>query len=64
MLLFVASQHGRVFLLLLELQQKLSTQVSVFTGLCPVWGADEVSRKVVIEKSLSYMLLLMVPEHL
>jgi hypothetical protein len=47
--------------LLLDLQQKLSTQVSVFTGLYPLWGADEVSGEVVIGKSLSYMLLWMVP---
>ncbi len=45
-----------------ELQQKLSMQVSVFTGLYPLYGADEVSGKFVIEKSLSYMLLLIVPE--
>jgi hypothetical protein len=37
-------------------------QVSVFTGLYLLYGADEVSGKVVIEKSLSYMLLLMGPE--
>jgi hypothetical protein len=50
-------------MLLLELQQKLGMQVSVFTGLHPLWEADEVSGgKVVVEKSLSYMLLLMVPE--
>jgi hypothetical protein len=62
-LLLVSSQwHGRVLLLLLELQQKFSMQVSVFTGLYLLYGADEVSGKVVIEKSLSYMLLLMVPE--
>jgi hypothetical protein len=49
-------------MLLLELQQKLGMQVSVLTGLHPLWEADEVSGTVVIEKSLSYMLLLMVPE--
>jgi hypothetical protein len=49
-------------MLLLELQQKLGMQVSVFTGLYPLWEADEVSGKVVIEKSLMYMLLMMVPE--
>jgi hypothetical protein len=32
-------------------------------GLYPLWGADEVSEEVVIVKSLSYILLLMVPEH-
>jgi len=32
------------------------------TGLYPLWGADEVSGEVVIVKSLSYILLLMVPE--
>jgi hypothetical protein len=37
-------------------------QVSVDTGLYLLYGADEVSGKVVIEKSLSYMLLLMAPE--
>ncbi len=42
-----------------DLQEKLGTQVSIFTGLLP---ADEISGEVVIEKSLSYMLLLMVPE--
>jgi hypothetical protein len=36
-------------------------QVGVFTGLYPLLGADEVSKEVVIEKSLSYMLLLMKP---
>ncbi len=36
--------------------------LSIFTGLYPLSGADEVSAKVVIEKSLSYTLLLMVPE--
>ncbi len=36
-------------------------QIGVFTGLYPLLGADEVNGKVVIEKSL-YMLLLMVPE--
>jgi hypothetical protein len=50
--------------LLLDLQQKLGMQVSVFIGLYPLQGADEVSGEVVIEKSLSYMLLLMVPEQL
>ncbi len=45
-----------------ELQHKLGMQVSVFTGLYLLYGADEVSGKVVIEKSLSYMLLLMGPE--
>jgi len=39
-------------------------QVSVFIGLYPLEGADEGSGEVVIEKSLSYMLLLMVPEQL
>jgi hypothetical protein len=39
-------------------------QVSVFIGLYPLQGADEFSGEVVIEKSLSYMLLLMVPEQL
>ncbi len=34
-------------------------QVGVFTGLYPLLGADEVSEEVVIEKSLSCMLLLM-----
>ncbi len=37
-------------------------QVIAFTGLYLQYGADEVSGKVVIEKSLSYMLLLMGPE--
>jgi hypothetical protein len=32
------------------------------TGLYPLLGADEVSREVVMVKSLSYILLLMVPE--
>jgi hypothetical protein len=32
------------------------------TGLYPLSGADEVSGEVVIVKSLSYILLLMVPE--
>jgi hypothetical protein len=40
-------------MLLLESQQKLGMQVSVFTGLHPLWEADEVSGKVVVEKSLS-----------
>ncbi len=48
--------------LLPDLQQKLGMQVSVFTGLYPLLGADEVSGKVVIVKSLSYMLILMVLE--
>jgi hypothetical protein len=39
-------------MLLLELQQKLGMQVSVFTGLHPLWEADEVSGEVVIVKSL------------
>jgi hypothetical protein len=46
--------------LLPDFQQKLGTQVSVFTGLYPLLGADEVSEKVVKVKSLSYMLILMV----
>ncbi len=45
-----------------DLQQKLGMQVSVFTGLYPLLGADEVSGKVVKVKSLSYMLILMVLE--
>jgi hypothetical protein len=62
-LLLVSSQwHGSVLLLLPKFQQKLSMQVSVDTGLYLLYGADEVSGKVVIEKSLSYMLLLMAPE--
>jgi hypothetical protein len=48
-------------MLLLELQQKLGMQVSLFTGLHPLWEANEVSGEVVIVKSLSYILLLMVP---
>jgi hypothetical protein len=32
------------------------------TGLYPLLGGDEVSGEVVIVKSLSYILLLMVPE--
>ncbi len=50
--------------LLSDLQQKLGMQVSVFTGLYPLLGADEVSGKVVIVKSLSYMLILMVLQSL
>jgi len=34
----------------------------LFTGLYPLLGADEVSGEVVVDKSLSYILLLMVPE--
>ncbi len=33
----------------------------LFTGLYPLLGADEVSGEVVVDKSLSYILLLMVP---
>ncbi len=49
--------------MLQDLQQKLSMQVSVYTGLYPLKGAD-VGGEVVMEKSLSYMLLLMVHEQL
>ncbi len=48
--------------LLPDLRQKLGMQVSVFTGLYPLLGADEVSGKVVKVKSLSYMLIFMVLE--
>ncbi len=41
---------------------KLSMQASVYIGLYPLYGADEVSGEVVTEQSLSYMLLFMVPE--
>jgi hypothetical protein len=37
-------------------------QASVYIGLYPLYGADEVSGEVVTEQSLSYMLLFMVPE--
>ncbi len=47
---------------LLDLQQKLSMHISINTGLYPLEGSDEVSGEVVIEKSLSFMLLLIVPE--
>jgi hypothetical protein len=33
----------------------------LFTGPYPLLGADEVSGEVVVDKSLSYILLLMVP---
>jgi hypothetical protein len=46
--------------LLPDLQQRLSSQVGAFTGLYPLLGADEVSGEVVVDKSLSYILLLMV----
>jgi hypothetical protein len=36
--------------------------IHCYSGLYPLKGADEVSGEVVIEKSLSYMLLFMVPE--
>jgi hypothetical protein len=63
--LSVASQyHIRVLPLLpARFAAQTSSQVSVFTGLYHVQGAHEVSGGFVIEKSLSYMLLLMVPEH-
>jgi hypothetical protein len=48
--------------LLPDLQRKLGMQVNVFTGLYPLLGADEVSGKVLIVKSLSYMLIFMVLE--
>jgi hypothetical protein len=35
--------HDLVLLLLPNLSQKLSTLASSYTGLCPLWGADEVS---------------------
>jgi hypothetical protein len=38
------------------LQKNLGTQISDFTGLYSLQGADEVSREVVLEKSLSYIL--------
>jgi hypothetical protein len=46
--------------LLPDLQQKLSSQVGAFTDLHPLLGADEVSGEVLVDKSLSYILLLMV----
>jgi len=55
----VASQeYGWVFPLLPELQQKLSSQVDACHQPLPI----EVSGEVVVVKSLSYILLLMVPE--
>jgi hypothetical protein len=62
-MLLVASQyHSQVFALLWDFLLILSMQVSGYTGLYPLPGADEVSGEVVIDKLLSYMLLLMVPE--
>ncbi len=49
-------------MLLPELQQKLSLQVHACHWPLPTVGADEVSGEVVVVKSLSYILLLMVPE--
>jgi hypothetical protein len=46
--------------LLPDLQQKLGLQVGAFHWPLPT-GADEVSGEVVVDKSLSYILLLMVP---
>ncbi len=45
----------------LDLQQKISTQFGVYTEIYPPSGADEVNEEVVIQKLLSYMLMLMVP---
>jgi hypothetical protein len=62
-MLLVASQyHSQVFPLLWDFLLILSMQVSGYTGLYPLPGADEVSGEVVIDKLLSYMSLLMVPE--
>jgi hypothetical protein len=40
----------------------METQYTVFWSLHQLWGADEVSWEVVIDKLLSYMLLFMVPK--
>jgi len=62
-MLLVASQyHSQVFPLLWDFLRILSMQVSGYTGLYPLPGADEVGSEVVIDKLLSYMLLWMVPE--
>jgi hypothetical protein len=59
MVLGASQCHGIALPLHPDLQQKLTMQASGYTHQHKLWGADEVSESVVIDKLLSYNLMLL-----